>query len=376
MKKIIALLAALVLLAALTACAAPGQASDPNMGSGGKPSGGSGAEKTVGICLPEQTSQRWEEDARELTAYLEQKGFRVLLENARQDAALQANQVAQMIALPVDCLVVAAVDSISLLQVLEQANNANIPVIAYDRLLMSTNAVSCYVGFDSRSAGRQLAQHIADAKQLQQAQQEAGSYTVEFFMGSPEDSNAALLYMGVMEVLQPYLDSGTLVCCSGRVAFEDTCIQGWSQDTARQDCLSYLMEYYMDAPPDILCAASDAVAQGCREALVQAEYTLEESWPVLTGQGASLDAARSILSGQQSMTLFADSGQLTQLCVSAVEAALSGTVDSWAETVCHNGSVEVPATLCTPVVVDAQNLRQILVDGGVYTDAQLTEESQ
>ena len=42
------------------------------------------------------------------------------------------------------------------------------------------------------------------------------SFTIEFFMGSPDDNDAVMLYNGVMEVLQPYLDAGTLVCKSGR----------------------------------------------------------------------------------------------------------------------------------------------------------------
>ena len=43
-------------------------------------------------------------------------------------------------------------------------------------------------------------------------------------MRSPDDNIAVLLYNGVMKVLQPYLDNGTLVCKSGRTSFDETCI--------------------------------------------------------------------------------------------------------------------------------------------------------
>lgn len=375
MKRWISLLTAVLLLTALAACAAPGQTADTNK----KPKPAetvSLTEKTVGLCVPEQNSQRWREDAAALTAGLERKGCQVHLKDANLDAALQADQVAQLIALPVDCLIIAAVDSISLLQVLEQAKKAGIPVIAYDRLLMNTDAVACYIGFDNEAAGQQLGQYIVDTKQLRTAQEEARSYTVEFFMGSPEDSNAILLYMGVMQTLQPYLDSGVLVCMSGRVAFEDTCVQDWSRETAMEDCLDHLTEFYTDAPPDILCAASDTLAQGCREALELSAYTVGEDWPVITGQDASLSAVKNILSGHQSMTLYKDTQALTENCVSAVGAALAGTLDSWADTLCQNGAIEVPAVLCTPVAVNAENCRQILVDSGIYTEAQLADESE
>lgn len=375
MKKRMALLLAVLLLAALTACAAPRQAADT--GASRKPVETVAlTEKTVGICLPDQSSQRWQEEAQALTALLEKRDCQVRIEDACQDAALQADQVAQLIALPVDCLIVAAVDSIALLQVLEQAKSAGIPVIAYDRLLMGTDAVSCYVGFDNQAAGRQIGQYIADAKQLQTAQQEARSYTVEFFMGSPEDSSAVLQHMGVMEVLQPYLDGGVLVCRSGRVAFEDTCVQNWSEDTAKNDCMEHLTEFYTDAPPDILCAASDALAQGCRAALEQSGHTAGEGWPLITGQDASLEAAQRILSGHQSMTVLKESHLLTQLCIDAVDAVLSGVADSWADGVCNNGVMDVPACLCTPVAVDAANIQEILVDGGIFSQAQLSGESE
>ena len=85
-----------------------------------------------------------------------------------------------------------------------------------------------------------IAEYIVKAKNLETAKQENRSYSIEFFMGSPDDNNALFLYNGIMEVLQPYLDNGVLVCKTGRTSFQDTCILRWSQETAQQWAENYL----------------------------------------------------------------------------------------------------------------------------------------
>ena len=53
----------------------------------------------------------------------------------------------------VDCLVIAAIDSGVLVNAEAQAKEAGIPIIAYDRLLMDTDAVSYYATFDNKGVG-------------------------------------------------------------------------------------------------------------------------------------------------------------------------------------------------------------------------------
>ena len=94
------------------------------------------------------------------------------------------------------------------------------PVIAYDRLLMDTDAVSYYATFDNKAVGTLMAQYVEENMNLATAEAEGRTYTVELFMGSPDDNNAYFVYDGIMEVIQPYLDNGVLVCKSGQIDFE------------------------------------------------------------------------------------------------------------------------------------------------------------
>ena len=287
---------------------------------------------------------------------------------------MQVSQIENMIAEEVDCLVIASIDSGALTGVEAQAKDAGIPVIAYDRLLMDTDAVSYYASFDNEGVGRAIGEYVEKAKDLPNAAAEGKSYTIEFFMGSPDDNNAVLLHRGVMKVLQPYLDSGVLVCKTGRTSFEDTCILRWSQETAQKNCEDYLASFYADEKLDICCSAFDGFAYGCRSALEAAGYVVGEDWPLITGQDAELMATKNIISGYQTMSIYKDTRLLAEKCVTMVNAVLTGSEPEINDTTTYDNPVIVgPSYLCTPVAVDAANYEELLVGGGYYTAEQLAE---
>lgn len=309
-------------------------------------------EKVIGISVPNDTDPRWASETAALIRQLEIEGMTAIVEQAQDDVSLQASQIQALIAKPVDCLVIAAIDSLSLTEALLDAKQAGIPVIAYDRLLMQTDAVTGYVGCDYQALGAAMAEHIVKAKQLENAQAENRCHTIEFFMGSPDDNNAVLLYAGIQQVLQPYLDCGVLVCRTGRTAFEDVCIQSWSAELANTLCESHLTTCYTDAPPEILCTASDEIANGCISALEAAEYVSDENWPLITGQGGTETAIQRLASGQQSITVRKALDDLPDACFDAIKDALGMTDGVWDGPVCHNGAVLVPARFCEFTLVD------------------------
>lgn len=326
--------------------------------------------KTVGVAMPTQSSERWINDGANMKKQLEALGYEVDLQYAEDDVQAQVSQIENMIASGVSCLVIAAIDSSALVNVEAQAKEAGIPIIAYDRLLMDTDAVSYYATFDNKGVGTAIGKYIEEAKDLANTSE---TYTIEFFMGSPDDNNAHMLYAGLMEVLQPYLDNGTLVCKSGRTSFEDTCILRWSQETAQQNCENYLTGFYADEDLDICATAFDGFAYGCKAALEGAGYT-EANWPLITGQDAELMATKNIIAGTQTMSIYKDTRLLAEKCVTMVQAVLEGKEPEINDTEQYNNNViVVPSYLCTPVAVDQSNYKEIIVDGGYYTEEQLAE---
>ena len=238
---------------------------------------------------------------------------------------------------------------------------------------MDTDAVSYYATFDNKGVGTAIGRYIEENKDLKGAQAAGESYTIEFFMGSPDDNNAVMLYNGVMEVLKPYLDDGTLVCKSGRTSFEDTCILRWSQETAQQNCENYLTGFYADEDLDIACSAFDGFAYGIKAALEGAGYT-DANWPMITGQDAELMAVKNIISGKQTMSIYKDTRLLAAKCVTMIQAVLEGSEPEINDTEQYNnGKITVPSYLCTPIAVDKDNYKKEIVEGGYYTEEQLAE---
>ena len=326
--------------------------------------------KKVGVAMPTQSSERWINDGANMKEQLEKLGYEVDLQYAEDDVQMQVSQIENMIASGVNCLVIASIDSSALVNVEAQAKEAGIPIIAYDRLLMDTDAVSYYATVDNKGVGTAIGKYIEEKKDLANTSE---TYTIEFFMGSPDDNNAHMLYAGLMEVLQPYLDNGTLVCKSGRTSFDDTCILRWSQETAQQNCENYLTGFYADEDLDICATAFDGFAYGCKAALEGAGYT-EENWPMITGQDAELMATKNIISGKQTMSIYKDTRLLASKCVTMVQAVLEGAEPEINDTEQYdNGKIVVPSYLCTPVAVDKDNYQEIIVDGGYYTEEQLAE---
>lgn len=375
-KKLLSMVLAIGMVFGLAACSnqstSTTASNNANTDSTATAGGADSKGKKIGVAMPTQSSERWIRDGKNMKQKLEALGYEVDLQYAEDEVQTQVSQIENLISSGVDCLVIASIDSSTLVNPLQQAKDAGIPVIAYDRLLMDTDAVSYYASFDNKGVGTAIANYIVEKKDLEGARAAGESYTIEFFMGSPDDNNAVLLNDGVMEVLQPYLDDGTLVCKTGRTSFAETNILRWSQETAQKNCEDYLSGYYANEKLDIACTAFDGFAYGVRSALEGAGYKIGEDWPLVTGQDAELMAVKNIISGHQTMTIYKDTRLLADKCVTMVQAVLEGTEPEINDTEQYNNNVKVvPSYLCTPIPVDVDNYKEILIDGDYYTAEEL-----
>ena len=337
------------------------------VGCGGAAGGAAKGGKKVGVAMPTQSSERWINDGSNMKKQLEELGYTVDLQYAEDDVQAQVSQIENMIASGCNCLVIASIDSSALVNVEKQAKDAGIPVIAYDRLLMDTDAVSYYATFDNKGVGTAIGKYIVDNAGLDPANPQ----TIELFMGSPDDNNAHMLYAGLMEQIQPYLDNGALVCKSGQIDFDSNNTLRWDQQTAMKRCEDLLTRYYADEDLDICACAYDGLSYGCMSALEGAGYT-DANWPMITGQDAELMATKHIISGKQTMSIAKDTRLLAAKCVTMVQAVLEGATPEINDTEQYNnGVIVVPSYLCTPQPVDKNNYKEILIDTAYYTEDQL-----
>ncbi len=355
MKKIICVVLALCLVLSFAACAGGGGTAAP-----------ADDKKVVGISMPTQDLQRWNQDGANMKEKFEAAGYTVDLQYANNEVNTQVSQVENMIANGADVLVIAAIEGNSLGAVLANAKTANIPVIAYDRLLMDTDAVSYYATFDNYKVGTIQGQYVEDTLKLA----DGGKYNIEFTGGDPGDNNALFFYQGAVDVLQKYIDNGTLTVVSGQTAFADVATAAWSSETAQTRAEAILASYYADGTQlDAWLCSNDSTAQGVATALVSS-YT--GNYPVVTGQDCDIVSVKNILAGTQSMSIFKDTRTLAEQTVKMVGQILSGaTVDVNDTKTYDNGTGIIPTFACDPVFADINNYEALLIDSGYYTADQL-----
>ncbi len=359
MKKLLSVLLSITLIATLL------------VGCGDKDSSSSSKTKKIGVAMPTKDLQRWNQDGDNIKKSLEKAGYTVDLQYANNEIATQVSQIENMITGGCDILVIASIDGGSLGTVLATAKEKKIPVIAYDRLIMDTDAVSYYATFDNTMVGTIQGQYIVDTLDLEN---QAGPFNIELFTGSPDDNNARYFFGGAIAVLQPYIDNGKLNVVSGQKSFEDVATLNWSTEEAQKRMENLLTAYYADGTKlDVVYSSNDSCAIGITNALVNAGYT-KDNFPIVTGQDCDITSMKNILAGTQSMSIFKDTRTLATQVVDMVTAIVNGKEVPVNDTTSYdNGKGIVPTFLCKPVFADANNYKELLIDSGYYTEDQLNK---
>lgn len=322
----------------------------------------------IGVAMPTQDLQRWNQDGENMKAQLEEKGYEVDLQFAGNDSAQQASQIENMIANGDQLLVVASIDGDSLGTVLAQAKEAGIPVIAYDRLIMNTDSISYYATFDNYLVGKTQGEYIVDALDLEN---QDGPFNIEMVTGDPGDNNVNFFFGGAMDVLQPYIDEGKLVVPSGQMTKDEVATANWATDAAQARFENILSSNYADGTPlHAVLASNDSTALGVTNALA-ANYT-NDVYPIVTGQDCDIANVPNIVNGKQAMSVFKDTRTLASKVVEMVDAIMQGSEAPVNDTETYdNGTGIIPSFLCEPVAVTVDNYKEILIDSGYYTEDQI-----
>ena len=321
----------------------------------------------VGVSMPTKDLQRWNQDGANMQAELEAAGYEVDLQYASNDVQTQVSQIENMISSGANVLVIAAIEGSSLGEALDMAKSANIPVIAYDRLLMNSDAVSYYATFDNYMVRTKQGQYIVDTLDLDNAD---GPFNLEITAGDPGDNNAGYFYNGAMDVLKPYIDEGKLVVVSGQTSFDECATPTWATETAQSRAENILSSNYADGTQiDVWLCSNDSTALGVENALA-ANYNGE--YPIVTGQDCDKENVKNMIAGKQSMSIFKDTRTLASQVVKMVGQILTGeTVDVNDTETYDNGTGVIPSFLCEPVFADINNYKELLIDSGYYTEADL-----
>lgn len=346
---------------------------------GGNGGEGEGDGGLIGVAMPTRSSERWIADGDAVQAELEAAGYTVALEYAEDDIPTQVNQIENMITQGAEALIIASIDGTTLTQVLQDAADAGIPVIAYDRLIRDSENVDYYATFDNFLVGQQQAWTLLNGLGLTDLEGNPlddapeGPFNIELFAGSLDDNNAFFFFDGAIDVLQPLIDDGTLVVKSGQTDIEQAATLRWDGQVAQARMENLLTANYSDGTTvDAVLSPYDGLSRGIISALTDAGYSVGPDFPIISGQDAEVDSVRAILAGEQYATIFKDTRELAKVAAGMAQALLEGGEPQINDEETYDNGVKiVPSFLLGPVPVIADNVEEALVDTGYWTAEEL-----
>lgn len=268
--------------------------------------------KKVGISLPDLTFQRWKADGEYMKKMLEKAGYEVDLRYNNNDFGLEMYNIENMIREGCDLLIICSCEPAGLSSVLKGAENANIPVIAYERLIWNSDAVICLIEVDIRKICPLQLEYMERAMGLPDAD---GPFYMEMFNSYVSDGNAAIYAMNTLKKVKAYIDSGKIIVKSGKIELYETA--SWGIPEMDQD--------------------------NVRNLITECNYGPE---------GTRLDAVWCLSDYQ--------AGIVTQ------ELLAREFYNNF-----HFGNNAVPVHYVDPLLVTRDNYKEVLIDTGYYTEDEL-----
>lgn len=307
----------------------------------------------VGVSWSNFQEERWKKDETAIKMALEAAGAKYLSADAQGSSEKQLADIDALIAKGAKALIILAQDANALLPAVSKARGANVPVVAYDRLIQASGVF--YITFDNVEVGRMQARAVLAAKPK-------GNYV--FIKGSSKDPNADFLNIGQREVLQPAVDKGDIKIVG------DQYTDGWAPENAQKNMEQILARRNNNV--DAVVASNDGTAGGVVAALRARNLG---NVPV-SGQDADIAALNRVAKGEQIVTVWKDARELgkaaagyaAQLAAGAKPDEIKGAA------VWTGGTKRLPITsvLLKPLPITKDNL-SLVIDAGWATRTQVCD---
>jgi D-xylose transport system substrate-binding protein len=303
---------------------------------------------TIGLSLDTLKEARWQMDRDLFVRHARERNAEVRVLSANSDDTTQISDVEKLLTSGVDVLVIVPHDGTAMAKAVRMAKEANVPVIAYDRMIAAPG-VDLYVSFDNVRVGELQARYLVDHLPR------VGGRIVRIY-GSKTDQNAFQYKEGQDRVLKPLIADGKV-----RVVHEDWA-DDWRPENAKRIVNAAITAHGPDGF-DAILASNDGTAGGAIQALAEEGLAGKKR---VTGQDAELVACQRIARGTQSMTIYKPLAELARKAAdAAVIFARGGVVVTDGRVA--NAYEEVPAILADVVTVTRDNLVDTVVAGGFHS---------
>ena len=372
-KRLLFLL--LVLVSALALVAAGCGGDDDDDGGGGDDTaaegdGGGGGEGSIWVLLPDSaSSSRWETDDRR---YFEEAFTEADVEhtivNAEGDAAQQQSQAEQAIADGASVILLVSIDTGSGAAIIDQAKEAGVAVVEYDRFNTGGAGGDAYVSFDNVAVGAAMAEILTPVID----ELDADPKRVVMLNGGEEDNNSFLFRQGYAETVEEKADAGEWEIVA------DQHVPGWDNAEAQ----TLMEQILVDAGNDVdaVFAANDGLGNSAANALEAAGI---EGAPV-SGQDATAAGIQNIVLGRQTMSVYKPIQAEAEVAAAVALALRAGEDITAVETEAEwtligiqaedgqpaesaEGDGVVPYFALVPIPVDINNIADTVIADGFRT---------
>ena len=343
----------------LSACSSSGNGGGNTTGNspggGTTPAGSSGPQ--VGVILPDTTtSNRYTlYDAPLLTKAFKDAGIDAVVQNAHGSNDTFVSDAQTMISQGVKVLLIDPADPQTGISVEQQAKDAGVQVIDYDRVNLGGSA-AYYVSFDNEKVGELQAQGLLDCLDAKGVSPSSANI-IELNGGTDIDNNAVLFKKGAHTVWD----------AKGVTPKVETDVKGWDNTVAATD---FQQAYTQDPQVQGVLAANDGIAAAAIATLKQHQQKI----PV-TGQDATVQGIQYILTGDQCLTIFKDVSHEAKAAADLAIALINGD-DAKAQSLAtgslhdpQNGR-DIPSVLLTPDVITKDTVQKV-IDAGALTKAEI-----
>lgn len=305
----------------------------------------------IGFLMHATTSSRWQMDIAYVYERAEQIGATVILKDAQGDENLQLKQASELIDEGVDAIIVVAANQNTAAGIVREAHKANVPVIAYDRLIKNSD-LDYIVSFEYEKVGELMVEYVT---------QKMNKSNCVFLWGDATDANAVFIKNGHEKAIEKINNDKHI-----NFVYK-TYVEAWKYENA-----FFIMDQILDFYPekvDAVIACNDPLGIGAADALLKHGYKPGEV--IITGQDATLDFVHSMLNGGMTMSVYKPIKDLAYGAVDlVVDLVKTGKAEGFDQRV-NNGRKDVPAKLFSPYTVDRSNLDSVLIDPGVFTREQV-----
>lgn len=316
----------------------------------------------IGFLLKTMQEERYQTDKSQFITRAESLGAEVLFDSSSNSAEVQAQQFDEMLSAGCQVIVLQPANTATAGELVKKAHEKGVKVVGYDSML-ANGPLDVMVMQDSWAVGK-----LQGEAMLEWLTQKKGAIkgNVALIMGQPDDSNAAAMSSGVLEILTKHPEL-TLVAQQSHL--------DWSPDLARETARNLLMKYNNQI--DAFICNNSGLALGVILAL-EADGLADANNVFVAGSDADLANIKFIVQGKQAVEIWK---KIKPLAYKAAEIAVAlaknpdKAVTELPETQgskpMNNGFMDVP-TLITPVVlITKENIDSTLIAEKFFTREQV-----